>query len=327
MAKISDNEKGNKYHDEKTGKFTSAGVSAVKDEVDAVDKLSDKEEKIKAEIAKFGNYYKYVNSINNVQDLNFLIDSYFSIPTLLNENKNLLKLILPNLKENKNKGLDKIGIDLISFDGDLSDLSIDNIYEKMNFIDVKTSFNDGVNINVMNLIDSGLAMDGLLNPNYKANNLFMFQMFDGLQGKTKRQIAKQLINTDLTPKTGVPSETYVIPKDTLYNAIYEYIGHDELLEGYNSLKEKIKKGANLEQITYELFSQEEGMHLYKDTVGILRGDMELGDGISLHVDCDTRNRAKPLFKVFVRLERNMIKSALANYKLTYANIKTNKIII
>lgn len=324
MPTISDNEKGNKYHDEKTGEFTSAGVSAIKDELKSENKLNDKQVMIEQRMKRYPDFYSYVDNIKSSAELNHLIDDYYSIPMLLENNKNLLKKILPNLKVNTNSELDKIGIDLMSFEGDIDDIKIDNIHEKMNFIDVKTSFKDGFNIGIIQMSDGKLVMDGLLNPNYKANNLFILQMFDGLQTSSKTFIAKKLLTSDLKPKMQIPSEAFLVDKNDLYNLIYEHLPRESMLDGFNAISDALTQKKSWEEIYQNVFGQDE-MKVYTDFSGFLRADLEIAEGISLHATCNPKENGS--FKMFVRLDRKLINKKMQNSKITYANIKNNKIII
>lgn len=222
----------------------------------------------------------------------------------------LLRRVLGNEKitVNTNKELDLIGVDLISHPNNVADITVENIYKKMNFIDIKTSFNDGINLDAR----------ALIKPNYKANNLFVCQFMNNLSDMSHRQLANKVIDWNyLSPRGEHSSTAHILDKEKLYNAIYENITKESLEEGYNFFQQLRTSGYRDEQLLQQLFKYDEDTQFYTDINGILRADIVLGDGITL---CATPKQ------ITIRLDKNFISKYFPNSELTYANIKENKLI-
>lgn len=317
----SNNTKGNPYHDGETGEFTSAGVEAVKTEVsNNNNSYNDKQKKIFASLGYFPEqeWSKFLATAP-IRDINFLIDDFFSVPYFIKNYNGLLKKLLnQNIVVNNNKELDLIGIDLISYDGDLSDLSVENIYDKCNFIDIKTSFNDGINLDAQSL----------LNPNYKANNLFVCQFMnsDELGGLSRRALANKLIDKNTyEPRDGYEgsSSANIISRKKLYQAIYEAIPHENLEEGYDVLNSLVKSGYRGQELLTRLFNQEEDINIYKDVNGLLRAELPLDQGVTICATCEEFSNN---VKMSIRLDKNFITSHFSNSELTYSNIKNSQLV-
>ena len=331
MATKSSNSKGNPYHDEKTGKFTSAGVSAIKEQIETDDFLSDKELSLNSILSKYNNFYDFLNNERSAHKIRDFIDNYGSVPSFMARYGNLLKYALKqNVILNHNDGLDKIGVDLICHDGNLEDISIDNIYEKMNFIDIKTTFRGRIKLMAIQLTQNGLVEDGLANPKKKVNNMFAFQFFDGLDNLSDRAIAKKMVFQDmyskaLKPNSKIASTAYLLSKEKLYNAIYQYMPQENIKEAYDLVQKGVEKEKDVEQMFRVLCSSDSNIQISNNVPGIHNGVLNLGDGIALLIKSDVRDRNKPVFEVSIQLTKAFLKRHFANSELSYANIKNNKL--
>ena len=113
MAIKSNNLKGNPYHDEETGQFTSEGLGAVNNQIEGKGLPSDKIRRAENALKRQGVYGI------NPKFARYLVDEYISIPLLMKHKEDVaFHLMSENLKENTDDGLDKIGVDLIGWNGE-----------------------------------------------------------------------------------------------------------------------------------------------------------------------------------------------------------------
>ena len=123
--------KGNPYHDD-AGRFTSADLAESKAYTDA-DGVSEKTQRYLDAIEKYGFENAILSGYNNKQR-RYYIDDNLSIPYLLNKKTGSIldQLGQTHLFENHLDRLDKLGIDLVCYDENLT-------VPESDVIDVKTS--------------------------------------------------------------------------------------------------------------------------------------------------------------------------------------------
>lgn len=324
---------GNPYHDEETGQFTSAGVSAVQEQLESENYISNKEYNLNHILSKYNNFYDFLNNEKSAHLIRDFVDNYGSVPSFMSRYGNLLKYASKqNIKINHNDELDKIGIDLMCFDGDIKDLTVENIYEKINFVDIKTTYKNRIKLMAVQLVGTGLIKDGLANPKRKVNNLFAFQFFDGLQNLNSKAIAKKMIfqdmySNELKPNPLIKSSAYIIHKEDIYNLIYEHLPIENIEEAYNLVNDGLKRGRSQEEMFDKLCSYDSDMKISNPEPGYKLGVMDFDEGLSLLIKSDIRNAKKPIFEMSVQLSQNFIKEHFPDSELNYANIKNNKLII
>ena len=195
---ISNNTKGNPYHDPKTGKFTTAGVSAVKKEIESGGKhISNKTKRLEKQISSLDiEDFVRIGAHKGGKNLRYYIDDNLSMPLVMKHKKEICSnLMCDDIILNNNDGLDKIGIDLIGFNND-KDIDEDSIYE-CQFIDVKTSYSGSVSVPIfnsepdMNHIFS-MKECWVLNPLTKMTNAFVFQFIQERDRKSNEEKVREL---------------------------------------------------------------------------------------------------------------------------------------
>ncbi len=233
MATKSNNLKGNPYHDEKTGKFTSAGLGAVNDQIEGKGLPSDKIRRAEADLRKSGVYGM------KPKHARYLVDEYISIPLLMKHKDDIaFHLMSENLRENTDDGLDKIGVDLIGWNGKELPLTAENLGQ-FNFIDVKTSYHDQIGMTVFEAMPGGggnkpfISETSVINPFKKVNNAYVFQFLsggDGLSTKKKLEEFERVgRNIDEFERAhDFEQEIYALSASEVKGIIGSFVGENEL---------------------------------------------------------------------------------------------------
>lgn len=290
MAKKSDNTYGNPYHDEATGQFTSAGVSAVKREV-VHPSIDDRLERFKGDLQKAPGrtieekLSSFLTGASR-QDIANIIDIFINSPSLMTKKKELCnKLFRSNLVENKNKKLDIIGVDYIAFD------NVDDI-TSFDFIDLKTSSSGGVDINFFTTSSSGkyFFQDCLLNPYHKVNNKFVFQFMNFKNPASQKKIVTDFFlrssdYNDFADKyiNQETSSTHVIDSGELYKMVKSKIGRkmDLMNALFRDTQKAYEKGVSAQTFISKIFSNP--FWTTKSVNGMFYADHDMGNGLVLTV--------------------------------------------
>ena len=224
---------GNPNHDE-LGRFASAAKDAAKHP----DTLSQKELRLKEkENIDFSRW--------SDKDLRYYADNNISMPILMRKSDSIKKaLSKENLIINNNDELDKMGIDLLSYNGNPDDMfeiepdGFINIYKNVDYIDVKTSYADKISLPFINVEpdQNGIfkMRKGLLIADRtefelgktKVSNYYLFHFLEqsiDMDNRTRARQIKELGSDAFIDKYIYPNsqELYLINKDALFDYIYQ----------------------------------------------------------------------------------------------------------
>lgn len=231
---------GNPYHDEKTGQFTSAGLSALRSEIFSNSGVSEKliaiGEKIKKSSGKniTEKVKNFLKSASN-NEINTIIDECISIPSLLNSGQKYF--YRDNVKENHNRKLDYIGVDLICYDNNIN--WGDHIWDSVDVADVKTTYGQGIELDIGKYISGhGFSEQVLLNPNVKVNNKYILN-FLSMDTSNPRELAEIALFHDFSDIFIRSQAVKEISKKDLFQKIYEFIKPQQMKEVYQLLGETL----------------------------------------------------------------------------------------
>lgn len=185
----SNNTRGNPYHDDETGEFTSAGVSAVKRQKVGDKIASAKTERTNQAIRKFGGIDGFIRNASS-KSLRYYIDDNLSVPLVEKYSRKISENLFVNyVTVNTDDELDKLGVDLIGYDDPEGDIVNDD------FIDVKTAYGDNANISIFSAeMDMNknfrLRSGWVIDPKQKHTTAFLFNFVKENRSLTNQEKVK-----------------------------------------------------------------------------------------------------------------------------------------
>ena len=320
MAVVSSNKKGNPYHDEKTGEFTSAGFGALSGEI-RNGSFDKKRANLNAQLNKYPGkteLEKWLNFVSSVdmKNFNFFMDSTFSIP-LLNLNFNLAASFdRKNIRENHNAGLDTIGVDFIAYDDNVGFMKNENLFNKLDLIDVKTSYDGTVKLNIFQLVDAegNLLQDVLANPNLKGNNQYVFSFIDigGAPDDMRQFAAARIVDMFSGRSKNYPMEAYKVHKGDLLEVIHANLD----LQGILDKAEEFDK--DLSELSYYDFAEKHFSKFEFKDLGGARFEYSLPIGETGLTLCAamTPESDRYGFRMYLSVDKSFVDKYFANNKLT-----------